>query len=174
MRPPKAFTLIELIVVMTVIALLSAVAMIDYGMSVKKARLQVATEELGLLFEDAGVRTQSQMGSEGVAKCWLIEVPIGAAPVLNSVEWNDGCSFSAAIEEENLAWDKVEILKTSTGDSLWFMFSPPDGDISVYNDSGSIITESPLQITLSYNGSSEEIFTKTVEITPVTANFVIY
>ncbi len=179
MRPPKAFTLVELIVVMTVIALLSAVAMIDYSTSVKKARLQVATEELILLLQDGGVRAQAE------PKCWVLSLSDNnSSPVLGSYSWSDGCGVPTMEEEaEDLNWVKVGIsgitAQTATGETIlseaWIVFSPPDGDISVYEggNPGPLDIQT-MEVTVSYDDSDEEIFNKTVQITPVTASFVIY
>jgi prepilin-type N-terminal cleavage/methylation domain-containing protein len=182
MRPPRAFTLIELIVVMTIISLLSAFAMVDYGTSIKKARLQVATEEVILILQDAGVRAQSS--PDGVAKCFTLNVPMGGEPILSSYAWNDGCSFPGGLadgdltEEEDLDWEKISIMKmegdgAEITDDLWFVFVPPDGDIVVYDEHGSF-SVSTVDVTIVYNNSTEPIFQKTVGITPVTASFVIY
>lgn len=181
MSPPKAFTLIELIVVMTIIAMLSAFAMIDYGMSVKKARLQVATEEFMSMLQDGGVQAQSS--PDGEAKCLALKVTVGDAPILGSYAWADGCAAPSISEtERDLNWEKVAIksisvetisVPISISDSLWFVFSPPDGDITVYKD-GSVLGAQSVEVALSYNNSDEDVFKKTVQITPVTASFVIY
>ncbi|MBT5016170.1 type II secretion system protein [Candidatus Peregrinibacteria bacterium] len=187
MSPPKAFTLVELIVVMTVIALLSAVAMIDYGTSVKKARLQVATEELILLLEDGGVRARTNPNGE--AQCWVLEVPVGSSPVLWTALWdntNNECDLSTTTMEatEFLDWAKVIISEvtvdpddsqTPISSILWFVFGPPDGDIELYQGtSWEVVDESVVDIDISYGVTDEEIFNKTVRATTITSSFEIY
>lgn len=177
MRPPKAFTLIELIVVMTIIAMLSAFAMIDYGTSVKKARLNIATEEFVSMLQDGVVQAQSN--PDGEAKCLALKVQVGGVPVLGSYAWTGGCgapSISETLKEPN--WEKVTVKEitadtVSVDDTLWFAISPPDGDIIVYKD-GAVLSAESVEVVLSYNNSTEEIFSKTVQITPITASFVIY
>lgn len=82
MTSPRAFSLIELIVVIAILAVLVVIAMGDYGFAAKQARVQVAAEELIAALEEARVNSQTSAGVTGGAvgsaesgpRCWGVEV----------------------------------------------------------------------------------------------------
>ena len=154
------FTLIELLVVITILAVLTGVALLDYGLSVKKARIQVAAEELAALFGDATVRSQTQFseidsegdGTETIVVCYGITIEEGQPPVLFKTlrdKDTETCLMSdpdAWESVKTLSWEDLVFVttihwiassspsETHDGDADWitFLFSPPKGDISVY------------------------------------------
>lgn len=201
--PRGGFTLVELLVVITVISILSVAAWMDYGLAIKKARLQVAVEELLNLFHEGEVYAQSRYvevsdptsGEESIF-CWSVILDTSSEPRLLAVPWNETtqtCSSSdvytgderhvadwhSAVAVESIEWESVSAsFGTSTGttDSIAFLFVPPDGFIQVYADSTSptlLSDVSRVTLGLSYNGSDSMALTKTLEITPVTSSFVV-
>lgn len=200
--PRGGFTLVELLVVITVISILSVAAWMDYGLAIKKARLQVAVEELLNLFHEGEVYAQSRYvevsdptsGEESIF-CWSVILDTSSEPRLLAVPWDETtqtCSsavytgderhvadWHSAVVVESIEWESVSAsFGTSTGttDSVAFLFVPPEGSIQVYADSTSstlLVDVSSVTLGLSYNGSDSMALTKTLEITPVTSSFVV-
>ncbi|MDP2624651.1 MAG: type II secretion system protein, partial [Candidatus Peregrinibacteria bacterium] len=112
-----AFTFVELLIVITILSILSVMALIDYGFSIKKARLQVATAEVVALMQEAQVKAQTsysqedESGNEYVV-CWGVVVSSSDAPMMVQVLWNEEdqtCSSDTADWEEadSLFWGET-------------------------------------------------------------------
>jgi prepilin-type N-terminal cleavage/methylation domain-containing protein len=200
--PRGGFTLVELLVVITVISILSVAAWMDYGLAIKKARLQVAVEELLNLFHEGEVYAQSRYvevsdptsGEESIF-CWSVILDTSSEPRLLAVPWDEAtqtCSsdvytgderhvadWHSAMAVVSIEWESVSAsFDTSTGttSSIAFLFIPPDGSIQVYTepDVPTLVSDvSTLTIGLSYADSDSIALTKTLTITPVTASFVV-
>lgn len=201
------FTLIELLIVITILAVLTGVALMDYGFSVKKARIQVAAEELTALFGDATVRAQTQFSQTEMAEngideilmvvCYGITIEEGMPPVLfktlrdkdtemclmsdpsawepvKTLSWED-LVFVTAIDWTAIPVSGAE--ESGSSDSwITFLFSPPNGDISVYSDPASPFEKmdvTDVKVHLAYQNSSEPVLNKVVKINPVTSSFMI-
>lgn len=165
MRPSlcscPGFTLIELLIVITILAVLAGMALLDYGFSVKKAHIQVATEELVALFGDATVRSQTQFSEieaedeDSIVVCYGVTIGKDQSPILFKIPRDtttETCLLSADLIKESetvkeLSWENLVFVKNiqwtamsvsgskeSVEDETWitFLFSPPRGDISVY------------------------------------------
>ena len=193
MRPPQAFTLVELLVVMTIIAILAVVALVDYGTSVKKARLQIATEQVVVLLENAGVSAQTNIEAETQSNCWAVLLEAATEPSLYKIPYDDGCDTSVSNfeEDQSLNWvnqlaineltyvttDSYGTAGGGTLSSIWIVFAPPDGDISVYENGLSTISRisdvTEVEVPISFDGSEDPVFNKTITIVPITSSFVI-
>ncbi|EKD94008.1 MAG: hypothetical protein ACD_28C00006G0005 [uncultured bacterium] len=194
-RPP-AFTLIELIVVMAILAFLTSAALLDYGRSIQKARLDVAVEHFGSAFEDARVRAQTQGGApEGESNrlnCWALVVGNRQSPSMGhfSLDLDSGvCDLSHFYPEFELDWDETIALlgvtiQTATtpfqipeGEEAWIVFTPPNGVMKLYRGSeGSlnlISAVDQVDIGIGYGKTTEAVFSKTLSVVPSTSNFMI-
>ncbi|MFA6435618.1 MAG: prepilin-type N-terminal cleavage/methylation domain-containing protein [Candidatus Gracilibacteria bacterium] len=193
------FTLIELLIVITILAVLTGVALLDYGFSVKKARIQVAAEELVALLGDATVRSQTQFsqieevdGADSTVVCYGVTIEKGSLPVLFKTSRDEDtqlCVMSDREPVKELSWEDLVFVtdidwtamtvsgtETDTVDWIAFLFSPPKGDVSVYLDSGLLVEKSEVtevQVRLTYQNSSESVLNKVVKINPVTSSFMI-
>jgi prepilin-type N-terminal cleavage/methylation domain-containing protein len=183
LKSNDAFTLIELIVVMTIMAILATAAFMDYGMSVKKARLDISTDQMVTMLEDAQVRTRTNYGEE--SNCWGLYVAAGDEPYLVLVPWeNDQCQISLVEVERSLEWNSsvaiADVQKRESGalaftsvDELTFLFYPPNADMLVYDDTGLYpdLIEASVQVSL--DTSADEVLNKTLTISPTTSSFVV-
>lgn len=188
----RAFTLIELLVVMTIIALLAVAALVDYGMSVKKARLQIATEQVVVTLEDAQVRAQTSQGEE--VNCWGVSFDVDAIPKLHKIAWNEGCQVTISGFEtvQTLGWnshvtlDGLEAIlydpatqseSTHSANSLWMVYSPPDGRMSIYEKDGANIDllfgVTQVNAGVLFDHSTEVPLSKTIQIFPATNSTII-
>lgn len=198
----RAFTLVEMILVLTILSILSVAAMVDYGLSVKKARLQIAMEELIGLFHEAEVFSQSRYvevtedpDDEEVVSCWGVVITLGQEPSLVQLPWASAaerCSsdFAGGEISKTLSWhpqlslDSIEWTTmeassgTVEGSTEWvgILFLPPQGDREVYLDSTSsslLENVTSLRFYFSYGQSDDAALTKVVEFSPVTASFSV-
>lgn len=196
---PRGFTLVEMIIVMTIIAILSVAAMVDYGVSIKKARLDVAVEELVGLLHEAQVRSQTIVHTPDTPDevvCWVVVLGVSEAPVLTYVPWDDStktCSgdvyagetfheshWHNAVNVDSITWETTassQGVTTGSVSSVAFLFTPPGGQIAVYlNPTSPVVLSEATEVSIhvSYGGISEVAFNKTLKIAPVTSSFLIF
>jgi len=186
------FTFIELIVVISILSLLSVIAIADYGLATEKARLQISTESLVALFDEAKVKAQS----DGL-NCFGVWVGKGGEPELWKMTW-DGesqlCDFvgqkevthplqwSEKVEFEVMKWDAISSTNTIVFkgdlDQVLMLFEPPNGTLSLYDpDSQKSLTleEGAYQVCMEfvYGRSDDLIMKKAINVVPITSSFDI-
>ncbi|HCW32787.1 MAG: hypothetical protein UT55_C0068G0009 [Candidatus Peregrinibacteria bacterium GW2011_GWE2_39_6] len=192
-----AFTLIELILVMTILAILGGAALIDYGRSIQKARLEVSIEQLASLFEDARVRTQTtgtiDMQGKTLTKCWGVKLQEKKNPALIYFNWDEPqkeCDLSQEFTDRSLAfanevqfsgWDSVNSLdktiKYPPNLPFWILFMPPAGEVNIYKTEGINMVQlsdvEKIVMGINYGGENSPALAKIVTLYPATADFVI-
>ncbi len=194
MSSHRAFSLIELIVVIAILAVVVVIAMGDYGFVAKRARVQVTSEELIAALEEARVNSQTGAGGPGVGweasvpRCWGVVVGTdSSAEGATLFAWGfnvdaQACVFGEVVSERAVSVDaqvqiddirSVSDAATSSLSAVTFVFEPPDGELSGYSS----LSEAPLsnvqqvQVDLSYQGSPNAALQRTVNVVPATATF---
>lgn len=201
MKRLSGFTLMELLIVMTILAILAGVSLINYGNSVSKARLDVAVEQLILELQSTQLKAQNNLvldaSDDLVLGCWgVLFASLSVSPSIVSGSWNTEtgeCERSMAEEQSVLAWtDEIELLgvnwiysndtrdSIAVGEFFSIWFAPPAGEWFFYRDlSGAALNSDPLfdvvelSLGLSYAGETSEAFSKTLTILPSTSSYMI-
>jgi prepilin-type N-terminal cleavage/methylation domain-containing protein len=138
-----AFTLVELLLVITIIGVLTATVMVDFRDAKERREVSVlADQSLALLQQThANIRSGKVEGEDYLCEGGYFE--LGKVPEVASMPYIDGeCDFSQVSREGfGLYPGSAELGLASVGgvqlDVLWMLFEPPDGDISFYDWAGS-------------------------------------
>lgn len=197
--PRMAFTLVELLVVMAILALLSGATLWNYGRAIETSRLEITVERTIALFDEARVRAQNLASvdpetDELALSCWAIRLETNQIPVLFRSPWNpelQDCDLQNAQQEKQLAWNREISLVglewttvSSSGETqvvasapLWIFFAPPQAKVVLYAgadlDWTLLSSVSEVRIGLSYQGAMDEALSKTLHFSPVTSQIVV-
>ncbi len=182
MRKRKAFTLVEIIIVVTIIALLALVAIGNYGAARQQAKMDIIVDTLISALKEKQSLARSGRGGD-TPQCYGLLLQTGApyvqeliAPYVSvnpdidstRVDFCDMSEWSV----KKTTFDLLENYKISSIDQFGtpastfvIMFRPPEGRISIGNNLNNIeplgVTASPL-ITIkvtSANGKDNKAFT---------------
>lgn len=186
------FTFIELIVVISILSLLSVIAIADYGLATEKARLQISTESLVASFDEAKVKAES----DG-RHCFGVWVGKDREPELWEMTWNvasQSCDFdglkevthplqwSGKVGFEAMKWSAISPpnytpISQGSLDQLLMLFEPPNGILSLVDPDSrkSLTSEGAYQVCMEfvYDRSDNPIMKKAINVVPITSSFDI-
>jgi len=172
----KAFTLIELIIVITILMVVSAVSYAPYNYYQNKAKLKTTASKISqLLYESRNKSINWSVWSSGNVSIWVYfdwtnidntKVDIYSYPhdIDNTSIWIIESSDVKKIETFYL--DKgVQIDNIDSKNNLLFVFDSISGDVKYYNWNWwvrSLITDDKVDINFSYKWSTSINLQKTI------------
>lgn len=176
MNTKRAFTLIELVISITIIVILTMVSYAPYNYYQNKAKLKVTTREVSqLLYESRNMAVNWVVWTLWNMSIWVY--------FDTSVSWNNQIKvFSYPhdiihLDITYLEWWDVKLIKTlvlkkwiqiddiESMDNLLFVFDAITWDLKYYNWiwwSRNIIVENNISINFSYKGSSSPNLNRTI------------
>jgi type II secretory pathway pseudopilin PulG len=173
-------------VVIGILSLLAVVAMADYGFATSKARLQISVEGVVALLNQAQVDAQSDP-----QHCFGVWIGEGSSPEKRVMGWDsdlqvcdyssydssDSVQWSSKVELNEVQWDALSSadvpIPQSTLSELLFVFSPPEGRLTLWNPTTSMSEAYRACVSFSYEGSLESVMQKAINVVPITASFDI-
>jgi prepilin-type N-terminal cleavage/methylation domain-containing protein len=159
----RGFTLVEMLVVITIIGMLAFLGVSSYGAAQKQARLELAADNVvSLLKEQQGLAKSGRVGLSGSAKCYGVRLLINNAPKVVEADYfavqgnkADFCNIDNETERPLIQELDVVVSNLKQGfidkDDLTIMFKPPSAKVVVYSGKNeiSIGSENEAQIDFS-------------------------
>lgn len=158
--PAAGFTLIELILVITIIGILLAFLIVDFASVRAKQQLTLmADQALALMQQARGevsagkVRTETSLGRLGLEsnKIYLCEggyFEQESVPVFTRGDYDprsQSCDFNTfATEPYGLSTGEAHMAELTVGGSgveaFWAIYWPPDGELVFYSENGDLLS----------------------------------
>lgn len=138
----KAFTLIEIIIVVTIIAILTSMAVLAYRGSIERQELMVFKKNLIASAQQARTQVAAGIQNDGILQCLGISFAEEEVPQKIEMDFSDGaCDFTTAnyakLEDTNLKISPVNM----TISPLFLLFVPPSGEMNFYDENANFLSE---------------------------------
>ncbi len=129
----KAFTLIEIIIVITIIGIITAVAILSYQGAYERQQVSVFSKDLLATAQHAKAEVKAGKKDETGLLCEGISFAVGEVPKKISMNYTDSCDLTTEVVV-NLDQSSPNILVKSINlaDSIKLLFVPPSGEMQVY------------------------------------------
>lgn len=138
----RAFTLVEILVVISIIMLIATTGIISYNSTRKNLAIGIETDKIVTLFHSLRDETQNNTGSAEGQKCYGIRFSKNAAPQKIETVFLDkvhGCAEEEKYSGLDIAQDffPSEIISDeSVKENLSVIFIPPYGMMTIRPDRG--------------------------------------
>lgn len=148
----KAFTLVEIIIVITIIGVLTAIGVVSYAGLVENQRLSMFGKDILASAQRARAEVSSGKMENDKLLCMGLYFEEGGAPkkILTDFDAeNNRCDFKTEIftdmdqKAPNLTIDKIEVGEVPAG-PIKILFVPPDGHYEVYAEDEEMLSGSPV------------------------------
>ncbi len=173
-----AFTLIELILVMTLIGIFVSLVALDFGSARKRQELNVVSEQMLALLQQSSAQVRAGHTQEGELLCEGVYAKQGSllfsarAPFLPE----EGTCGTPITEAYGSTSSSVFLRNLSVGEvpmeAVWIFFVPPDGHVLITNQA----QENPLIGTalLEFTHSRDEALSRSLELDPLSQSIHFY
>lgn len=161
MKQP-AFTLIELIIVITIIGIIIGFIIIDFSSSMQRQEMAIAGDQAIAMMQQSGVEVQSGKTNGDLFLCEGAYLKLGYEPKFAFSTFDalsNDCDFSGLrTETYGVSSNKVHVSAMQVGglevDELWALFKPPDAKIEFYSATGERLSNDAL-ITLEHKNNKD-------------------
>ena len=141
----KAFTLIEIIIVITIIGIITAVAVLSYRGAYERQQVSVFSKDLLATAQHAKAEVKAGKKDADGLLCEGIYFEVDAVPQKVSMKYVDpendgvwGCEFPGTTE--NLDQSSKNILPVDLSNAVTLLFVPPSGSALIYDESNSLLS----------------------------------
>ncbi|MBI4127316.1 prepilin-type N-terminal cleavage/methylation domain-containing protein [Candidatus Peregrinibacteria bacterium] len=148
----KAFTLIEIIVVITIVSIITSIAVLSYSGAVEKQRANMFAKDLLASAQRARAEVAAGKKTDDKLSCAGLYFELGANPKKVSADYNAAkgrCDFDTEIFTEtdqsatDISVDKIEVGGAAISPVTIF-FVPPKGDYEVYTEGEELLAGAPV------------------------------
>lgn len=170
----QAFTLVELLVVITIVGILATISAMNYMTALKMARLDGVAGEIVSVIQEQRLKTGAGYGADGndannvplPSWCYGIKVQNEKIYLMSAQIKNQICDMNNVIQGQQLYFEsRIKITQPS---NITLLFEPPRGEIV------SSVVGDEVQIDLVYNGEAQtSIFVRKIVIDLVTGKIEI-
>lgn len=179
----QGFTLVELLVVISILGILGYVVMADYNGEIKRSRVRVAQETLYSELQDLRVRVTSgdyvvgeevtevdgTVDTEEILYCWGSFINLEEISRIFVEYGEDGCDYGNYEVDQELKLASGASVSEINDDALWgvfVFFDPPYGDMTIFDVNFTpLALEEEVKVTLGTAG-----YEKNILINPLTGN----
>ncbi len=171
----KAFTLVEIIIVITIIGVLTSIGLVSYGGLIEKQRLIMFGKDLLASAQRARAEVASGKMEDDKLLCAGLYFEEGGAPkkILTGFDAeNNRCDSTTEIftdmdqKAPNLMIDNIEVGGVAAG-PIRILFVPPDGHYEVYADDEEMLAGIPVvgfsQYSFGIENGSDKIYVRNNE-----------
>lgn len=158
-----AFTLIEVIVVITIITLLVGFLVVDFNGARRNQELNLTIQQTLALMEQSRANVDSgRVEEEDEYLCLGGYFEVDEVPQLVKMDFDpvlETCDFDSAEEEiygtiqGSAVVESIKIDQSQ--DKIWAMFVPPEADLVFYNKQGSFVGDGSISL---YHTGNEDLF----------------
>ena len=177
MNNKKAFTLIELMIAITIIVILTLAAYAPYNYYQNKAKLKVATREVSQFLSESKNRAINW----SIGSSWNVSIGVYFDSSASEKDKIKVFSYPHDIENLNITnfeWGDIKLIKTlllqkwvqidnvEWKNNFLFFFNSIDGELTYYNwdwPLKNIIVADKISINLSYMGASSGNLQRTIK-----------
>lgn len=130
----KAFTLIEIIIVITIVGILTTIAILSYQGAYERQQVSVFSKNLLSTAQHAKAEVEAGKKDEAGLLCEGISFVVGEIPQKITMNYVDGACDVDTEVLVNVEQSSPNILVTSINlaDSIKLLFVPPSGAMEVY------------------------------------------
>lgn len=138
----KAFTLVEVIVVITMITLISGVFLVDFRGARHRQQVLIAAEQTVAMMQQSHAEVQAGATSDGSWVCRGGYFELGQNPVM----------AEAPLSGSACDWDSLSTTtygmqadaQVNSATAAYVMFLPPDGDLILYDGAATSVQDADI------------------------------
>ena len=141
----KAFTLIEIIIVITIIGIITAIAILSYRGAYERQQVSVFSKDLLATAQHAKSAVKSGKKDDAGLLCEGIYFVTGEIPQKISMNYVEGaCAFPGELSNLDQSSTNILVNSINLADSITLLFVPPSGSGLVYDSNNQLLSGAPI------------------------------